>query len=310
MNPSRFKGTGVALVTPFTNGQIDYQALKNLVHKVVDGGVDYIVSLGTTGEASALSPAEQRKVVDITLETNAGRVPVIVGGPFGGSHTLEIKEKLSEYNFSGIQGILSSSPAYVKPTQEGIYRHYMTLAETSPLPIIIYNVPGRTASNILPETLLRLHSAAPEIFVAVKEASADLVQGQKLMGMAPPTFTVLSGDDPTALALISTGASGVISVIANAYPAEFSDMVRTAIASKLDTARTLNDLLYPLHPCLYVEGNPAGIKALLELQGHCKREVRLPLAPYSDQGFELLRNVYHTVETKRKTLIDSIPQQG
>ena len=238
MKRQQFDGTGVALVTPFRNGLVDYTALKSIIEHVINGGVDYLVSLGTTGESTTLNSKEAREVLDFTIKINAGRLPIVVG-LFGANNTEALINRIKNFDFTGINGILSGSPSYNKPTQEGIYQHYMKIAQVCPLPVIIYNVPGRTASNVLPETILRLANASSK-FVAVKEASGDIVQCLKIIKEKPAGFSVLSGDDPTAFSLISGGGQGVISVIANALPDQFSHMVRAALEDDLSTARRLN----------------------------------------------------------------------
>lgn len=272
-------GTGVALVTPFKNNLVDIEALSTLIDHVVKGGVDFVVSLGTTGEASSLSDEEQTAVIRHTVRIVAGRVPV-VAGQFGGNNTEQVCEKLKSFDATGVAAILSSSPAYVKPSQEGIYQHYMALAEASPLPIIIYNVPSRTASNISAATIVRLAKASNK-FIAVKDASADLVQGAVIARDAPAHFLLLSGDDPTALAAVGVGCKGVISVIANAFPNAFSSMMRHALAGKWDEARALHFKLLDLHHWLYVEGNPVGIKEAMEYRGIMPADLRLPLVRMS-----------------------------
>lgn len=283
----QFKGTGVALVTPFKEGKIDWTALQNIIEHCIDGGVDYLVSLGTTGEAITLSAEECRAILDFTIKVNAGRLP-LVAGLFGRNNTRYLVEATKRYNFKGIDAILSSSPSYNKPTQEGIFQHYMALAEASPVPIIIYNVPGRTCSNIEAETIVRLAKASDK-FIAVKEASGDIVQGAKIIKHKPEHFIVLSGDDPTALPLISCGAAGAISVIANALPAQFSTLIRAGINGDFNTASDLHLQLLDLHQWLYIEGNPVGVKGALEVLGLCSREVRLPLVPLSGPNFTRLK---------------------
>ena len=276
-----FSGTGVAIVTPFSAYTFDHEALARLVEHVVTGGVEYIVALGSTGENSMLSDEERREFLDAVISAVDGRVPVVAGN-FGGSDTAALCNYTRTFNFDGIAGILSSSPAYVKPTQQGIYRHYCELASVSPVPVILYNVPGRTASNVLPETVLRIAEECPNI-VAVKEASANLVQCSEIIRHRPDGFRVLSGDDPTAIHTILAGGDGVISVIANAFPREFSDMTRAALQGDNKQARRLHERLLDLHPLLYVEGNPAGIKGALSILGLCNDEVRLPLTNLSDK---------------------------
>ncbi len=294
MSTLDLSGTGVALVTPFKKNSIDFNALSSLVDKVIQGGVEYIVSLGTTGEATSLSDQEQTEVIKHTIEAVAGRVPIIAG-QFGGNNTAQLCEKLSSFDVTGISAILSSSPAYVKPSQEGIYRHYMALAEASPLPMIIYNVPSRTASNISAGTLLRLANDSVKL-IGVKDASADLHQAAALARYAPSHFTLISGDDPTALAFIANGGRGVISVIANAYPESFSSMVRYALSGEWGKARHIHYRLLDLHQWLYIEGNPVGIKEALNYKGWCGAELRLPLVEISDSNKEKLHEAMDAVK--------------
>jgi 4-hydroxy-tetrahydrodipicolinate synthase len=289
-------GTGVALITPFKNGMVDFDSLSALIEYVISGGVEYVISLGTTGEATSLSEAEQVAVVRHTVEKVAGRIPV-VAGQFGGNNTSQVCEKLKSFNTTGIAAILSSSPAYVKPSQEGIYQHYMALAQASPLPIIIYNVPSRTASNITAATIVRLANAS-EKFIAVKDASADLVQAAAIARDAPKGFTLLSGDDPTALACVAIGGKGVISVIANAFPGSFSWMMRFALGGKWDEARNLNNKLLDLHHWLYVEGNPVGIKEAVAYKKITSAELRLPLVPMSEHNRQKLQEEMKKLEGK------------
>jgi len=287
MRMHELAGTGVALVTPFRQKAVDFTALEQIIEYVIEGGVDYIVSLGTTGEAITLNSKECREVFDFTLRTIKGRKPV-VAGMFGGNFTEMLAEKIRHYNFEGFAAIMSSSPAYSKPPQEGIYRHYMELAEASPVPILIYNVPGRTGSNVKPETILRL-ARQSEKFIGVKEASGDLVQAMHLLKNRPEHFLVISGDDVLTVPMIACGGDGAISVIANVYPQHFSEMVRSARQGDFPAAARLNNLLLDIHPWLYVEGNPVGIKAAMEIRGICSREVRIPLVPLSDPAYEMLQ---------------------
>lgn len=275
-------GTGVALITPFHHHRIDFDALTQMIEHVIQGGVDYIVSLGTTGETTSLTEDEQAQVLSHTIDIASGRVP-IVAGQFGGNNTAQVCEKLQAFDPSGVAAILSSSPAYVKPSQEGIYRHYNELAAASPLPMIIYNVPGRTASNITADTILRLANGS-EKFIAVKDASADLVQGAAIARFAPSHFQLLSGDDPTALAAIGIGCTGVISVIANVFPKSFSDCIRFGLQGKWDEARKLHYALLDLHHWLYVEGNPVGIKEAAAYRQLIQPELRLPLVRMSEKN--------------------------
>lgn len=299
MNPQQLRGTGVALVTPFNNGKIDFTALKRIIEFNIDSGVDYLVSLGTTGESATLSNAECREVLGFTIKTAAGRVPIIAG-IFGGNDTRVILERIKNFDFDGISAIMSSSPNYSKPSQEGIFQHYMAMAEASPLPIIIYNVPGRTASNIELTTLLRLATASKK-FIAVKEASGDLSQIQQILKHRPKDFIVLSGDDPTALATVACGGDGVISVIGNAFPKEFSTMIRSALNGDYATAQRLNLALFDMHHWLYLENNPAGIKATLEILDFCKNELRLPLVTVSEKNYKGLKKAIDEIGSKNLT---------
>lgn len=287
MRKHELAGTGVALVTPFRQKSVDFDALERIIEYVIAGGVDYLVSLGTTGEAITLNSKECREVFDFTLRIVNGRKPV-VAGMFGGNFTEMLAEKIRHYNLEGFAAIMSSSPAYSKPPQEGIFRHYLELAEASPVPILLYNVPGRTGSNVKPETILRL-AAESEKFIGVKEASGDLVQAMQLLKNRPEHFLVLSGDDVLALPMIACGGDGAISVIANVYPRHFSEMVRSARQGDFLTAALLNNSMLDVHPWLYVEGNPVGIKAAMEIRGLCSREVRIPLMPLSEVAYTQLR---------------------
>lgn len=289
MDQEKFKGTGVALVTPLINQVIDQDATRQLVDYVINRGVDYLVVLGSTGEASLLSNDEQRQVLDLIIEFNAGRKPIVAGN-FGGSSTRDIVQKIKRYHFNGIDALLCSSPAYVKPTQEGIYAHYARLSECSDLPIIMYNVPGRTASNMNAETTLRLASDFENI-IAIKEASNDLSQIEEIGKNKPNSFLLLSGDDQYTLPILNLGGEGVISVIANAFPQLFSQMVKYALGGNSTAAESIHDQLLNIHPFLYVEGNPTGIKAALEYLEICSREVRLPLLKMSEKNFNQLINV-------------------
>ncbi|MCC6461274.1 MAG: 4-hydroxy-tetrahydrodipicolinate synthase [Saprospiraceae bacterium] len=282
----RFRGTGVALVTPFKNGKIDWEDLGKILEHVIAGGVEFLVSLGTTGESVTLSDEEHRQILDFTIKINRGRLP-LVAGVFGGNNTTALVEKIQGFNFDGIDAILSSNPAYNKPGQEGIFQHYMALEDVSPVPIIIYNVPSRTASNMSAETTLRLANASAK-FLGIKEASDDIYQVMKILKGKPKDFLVLSGDDFITLPLIASGGDGVISVIANTVPRPFTDMVRAALRQDMPTAQILNLKLLDLYRLLFIEGNPVGVKAAMELQGLCNRDVRLPLVPMSENGVHLV----------------------
>lgn len=285
---SKFRGTGVAIVTPFkAGGAIDWAALERMIHHVAqEGGVDYIVSLGTTGEAITLTTAECKEVFAFTKRVNNGKLP-LVAGLFGSNSTVAGVERFKNYaaDIEGFDAVLSSSPAYNKPSQEGIFQHYMQLADVSPLPIIIYNVPSRTGSNISAKTTVQLANAN-EKFIAIKEASGNLVQGMEIIKHAPKDFLILSGDDPLTLPLIAAGGQGVISVIANLFPVEFSGMVRAALNGNYEEARRLNNLTIEVHPWLYVVNNPCGVKAGLHQLGLIENEVRLPLIPQTGVNYD------------------------
>lgn len=269
-------------MTPFRSDKVDYQALEAIIEHTISGGVDFLVSLGTTGETSTLSQDEAIEVLRFTIRTVNGRKPLVTG-MFGGNCTHHILERLREFDPAGIDALLLASPAYNKPPQEGIYRHYMAIAEVSPLPIIIYNVPGRTASNLSADTTLRLAHASDK-FIGIKEASTNLMQGMQILKRRPDRFRVWSGDDPTSLGLLAAGGHGVISVLGNAFPIQFGSMVRHALESNFPLARHYNEQLLDLHRWMYIDGNPAGIKAVLAMQGLCTNEVRLPLTPLQEEN--------------------------
>jgi len=287
MKDQRFIGTGVAIITPFKDNEVDYPSLANIIDHVINGGVNYIVALGSTGETATLNEAEARDILDFCIKHINNRVPLVAGN-FGGNDTKELVKKIKDYNFDGVSAILSSSPAYIKPSQEGIYRHYMALAEVSPVPIIIYNVPGRTRSNIEWETTVRLAEDSKN-FVGIKEASGDLIQTTRIIKNKPDHFIVTSGDDEVALAMTAVGGDGVISVMANALPKAFSQMINFALDQDYYAARSLNFKTYDLHKWLYVEGNPVGIKSAMEVLGFCTNEVRLPLSPLSAPNYAKLK---------------------
>ena len=276
----KIKGTGVALVTPFNEDKsVDYKGLENLLNHVIDGGIDYLVLMGTTGESVTLSKGEKVAVVDFCKKINNSRIPVVLG--IGGNNTMQVVEDIKSANLDGIDAILSVSPAYNKPSQEGIYQHYKMISGNCPLPIIVYNVPGRTASNISAETTVRLANDFENI-VAVKEASGDMDQIMKIIKNKPSDFVVLSGVDGLTLPMIHMGAEGVISVIGQSHPKEYSDMVSFGLSGNQEIANQLHNKLYDFYVPLYAEGNPVGVKACLELLGICKSQVRLPLVEASD----------------------------
>ena len=285
----KIKGTGVALITPFNEDlSVDYVGLENLLNHVIDGGVDFLVLMGTTGESSVLSKSEKNEVITFCKKINNSRLPVVLG--IGGNNTLALVEEIKNTNFTGIDAVLSVSPAYNKPTQEGIYQHYKMIAEACPLPIILYNVPGRTSSNMEAETTLDLANDFENI-VAVKEASGDMDQIMKIIKDKPANFVILSGDDGLTLPMIYMGAEGVISVIGQSHPKEYSTMVAEGREGNITKANKLHYGLYDYYGPLYSEGNPTGIKACLELLGICKSVVRPPLVGASDTIKNKLRGL-------------------
>ena len=288
MRYQQFKGTGVALITPFlADTTIDWESLERCIEHVITGGVEYIVSLGTTGEAITLTSRECQQVFDFTVDKSKGRVPVVAGW-FGANSTSHLLERLKNVDLRRAEAILASSPAYNKPSQEGIYLHYMEVAKASPVPVILYNVPSRTSSNVAPETIVRLSDASDK-FVGIKEASGNLVQAQYIIKhRASEDFLVLSGDDQITLGMVACGGDGVISVIANSHPKEFSGMVRAALKNNFAQARVLNNLLHDIHPLLYCEGNPVGIKAAMDIIGLCENYLRLPLTPMGKSNYDKL----------------------
>lgn len=273
---SKFKGTGVAIVTPFNkDGSIDYKSLNKLVDFIIKGGVEYVVVLGTTGESVTLSKEEKQSVVTHVIENVNKRVPIVLG--LGGNNTQEILSAFKKSSdFNNIDAILSVSPYYNKPNQRGIYQHYKAIAEASPLPIILYNVPGRTASNVTADTTIKLATDFKNI-IAVKEASGNLEQCMKIVKHRPKDFLVISGDDMLTLPMIAAGADGVISVVANAFPKDFSEMTRQILAGNVKDAQKLHYKLTDIIEQLFADGNPAGIKAVLEMMKICSPTVRLPL---------------------------------
>jgi len=271
----------VALVTPFnTDGSVDYNGLRKLIDYIVGGGVEYLVSLGTTGETATLSADEKKAIWEFTAEVNAGRVPLVAG--IGGNSTSEVSSQLQSFNVRGYDAILSVSPYYNKPTQEGIYQHYKVIAETSSLPVILYNVPGRTGSNMTAETTLRLAHDFKNI-IAIKEASGSFDQFNRIIKDKPEDFLFISGDDPITLPMIAMGAVGVISVAGNALPAMFSTMVRMCLSGNFIEAQPLHYSMTDITGHLFTEGNPGGVKAALKLLNICDDNLRLPLFRISSE---------------------------
>lgn len=274
-NHFTLSGTGVAIVTPFHNyGTIDFGSLEKLLEHIVNGGVDFIVSLGTTSEAATLTRDEKDAVMAFVKDTVNGRVPLVMG--MGGNSTQAVVSKIKNTDFTGVEAILSVAPYYNKPNQKGLYNHFKSIAGASPVPVILYNVPGRTSCNLTAETTLRLAHDFENI-AAVKEASGNLNQVMEILRLRPDGFKVFSGDDALTYPLVSLGADGVISVVANAYPHDFSELVRLMNKKQFDDALKLHYKLLPFISQIFADGNPAGIKAALEIMGIIKNNLRLPM---------------------------------
>ena len=275
----QLQGTGVALVTPFkTDAQVDFEALGNVIEAMIKGGVEYLVTLGTTGETPTLDKQEKLDIVHYTFEKVAGRVPVVVG--IGGNNTQELIKDLHHFPLEKAVAVLSASPYYNKPSQEGLFQHYKAIAGASPKPIILYNVPGRTGRNLNADTTLRLANEVPNI-AGIKEASGDMAQCMQLLRDRPEQFLIVSGDDALALPQLACDMDGVISVAANAFPKQFSDMVRACLKADLKTAKKLNDQLMAAYDLMFAENNPAGVKAFMHEEGLLQNVVRLPVVPLS-----------------------------
>lgn len=286
------KGTGAAIITPFdTEGRVDEQGLANLVNYLAEGGLDLLVVMGTTGESVTLTKAEKTLVQETVLHANRARCRVMLG--IGGNNTAEVVEAIKHTDFVGIDAILSVSPYYNKPSQEGIYQHYKTIAEASPRPVMLYNVPGRTGSNITAETTLRLAHDCRNI-CGIKEASGNLEQISEILRDRPEGFIVSSGDDSLTLPILACGGDGVISVSANAFPAHVSAMVRAALEGNFGEAKKWHLQLLGFHKVLFADGNPGGIKAALKILGICEETVRLPLVNVKPEVYQLIeREVMH-----------------
>ncbi|MFK8045137.1 MAG: 4-hydroxy-tetrahydrodipicolinate synthase [Crocinitomicaceae bacterium] len=273
------KGLGVAMVTPFLTDQtIDFEGLKKLTHFLIDNGVDYLVVQGTTGESPTLSKEEKKAVLETVIAENAGKLPIVYG--IGGNNTVAVAKTIQNFDIKGVDAILSVSPYYNKPTQEGIYQHFKAISEHSPLPIILYNVPGRTSSNIHPDTTIRLAKGCSNI-VAIKEASGNLEQVMSIIKNKPSDFLVISGDDALTQPFIAMGGDGVISVIGNGLPKLFSQMVHAGLNENHELSRNLHYKCFELIHHLFSEGNPAGIKEVLAYYKICNTNVRLPLISVS-----------------------------
>lgn len=278
MTLRKIEGTGVALVTPFTkNEEVDFLALEKLVNHVIEGGVDYLVALGTTGESVTLTQSEKNAILQKIKEVAGGRVPIVLG--HGGNNTKLLIESLNLYDLNGVSAILSVTPAYNKPSQTGLVEHYKKFVEASPLPVILYNVPGRTGVNMSAETTLTIANSFPNKVIGVKEASGDLAQMMEIINKAPEGFDVISGDDGITLPLIAAGGTGLISVIANAFPHETSSLVNFALEENFNDARNIHYQLLDLIGLTFANGNPGGVKAMLSKIGIIENVLRLPLVP-------------------------------
>lgn len=275
----QLRGTGVALITPFSsNQQVDFDSLGKVIDAMIHGGVEYLITLGTTGETPTLDKQEKLDIVNYTFEKVAGRVPVVVG--IGGNNTAELIKDLHHFPLDKAIAVLSASPNYNKPSQEGIFQHYKALAAASPKPIILYNVPGRTGRNMTAETTLRLAKEVPNI-AGMKEASGDMAQCMRILRDMPTDFLLVSGDDALALPQLACGMHGVISVAANAFPAGYSELVRLCLKNQFPAAKEINDTLLEAYDLMFCENNPAGVKAFMAEQGLISNVVRLPVVPLS-----------------------------
>lgn len=292
MNLNKLRGTGVALVTPFhKDGSIDFKAFKILIERCLEGKVEYLVPLGTTGESATLTTNERSAVTDFVIEIADKRIPVVLG--LGGNNTQEILSFIEDHNFDGIDAVLSVSPYYNRPSQRGIFQHYKMIANECPVPVILYNVPSRTGSNIDADTTLQLAHEVQNI-IGIKEASGSIERVMKLISKKPKDFLVISGDDMLTLPVLACGGDGVISVISNAYPKDFSEMVRLALSGNFERARKIHYKLLDITHAIFVDGNPSGIKGLLNVMNICTENVRLPLT-----------SVNKTVMNRFETLINS-----
>ena len=289
-----FKGLGVALVTPFTiEGEVDYKALKRLVEYLIQNGADFLCILATTGETPCLSSDEKNQIKQLVIDVNRGRVPILIG--CGGNNTRAVVEELKTTDWTGIDGILSVCPYYNKPSQEGLYQHFKAIAEASPLPVVLYNVPGRTGINMKSETTVRLANDCENI-VAIKEASGSLEQVDEIIKNKPDRFDVISGDDALTFSMVASGAAGSISVIGNALPREVSRMIRLEFKGEYEGARTIHHRFTELYSLLFVDGNPAGVKALLHEMGFIENVLRLPLVPTRITTLQKMAEILKTLK--------------
>jgi 4-hydroxy-tetrahydrodipicolinate synthase len=290
----KLKGTGVAIITPFKNDlSIDFAAFGRIVNHVITGGVNYIVVMGTTGESVTLTKDEKKAIICYILEAIDNRVPLVVG--IGGNNTQEIINQVRSLDLTGVEAILSVAPYYNKPNQRGIFQHFKSIATWSPIPVIIYNVPGRTGSNISAETCLQLATECENI-VAVKEASGNFEQIMKILKQKPDNFHVISGDDLNTLPIIAAGGSGVISVLANAFPAQWSEMVNQCLKLNFKAAREIQFRFLEMIELLFIDGNPAGVKAVLNIMNLCQNNLRLPLVPVSRTIYSRIQKAIEEVK--------------
>ena len=289
-----FKGLGIALVTPFTaDGEVDYKAIVRLVEYQIQNGADFLCILATTGETPCLSTEEKENIKKLVVDTNRGRLPILMG--CGGNNTRAVVEELKTADWTGIDGVLSVCPYYNKPSQEGLYQHFKAIAEASPLPVVLYNVPGRTGINMKSETTVRLARDCENI-VAVKEASGSLEQVDEIIKNKPEHFDVLSGDDALTFSMVASGAAGSISVIGNALPKEVSRMIRLEFKGEYEAARTIHHRFTELYSLLFVDGNPAGVKALLHEMGFIENVLRLPLVPTRITTLQKMTEILKTLK--------------
>lgn len=296
MIQTRFRGMGVALITPFQeNGNVDYRALTRLVDYLIQNGADFLCVLGTTAETPTLTTDEKEKIKKLVIERVNGRIPILLG--CGGNNTQAIVDSLKNDDFSGVDAILSVVPFYNKPSQEGIYQHYKAIATSTDLPIVLYNVPGRTGVNMTAETTLRIARDFDNV-IAIKEASGNITQMDDIIKNKPTNFDVISGDDGITFPLITLGAVGVISVIGNAFPCEFSRMTRLALQGDYANALKIHHRFTELFSLLFVDGNPAGVKAMLNAMGFIENKLRLPLVPTRITTFEKMRTILQSLNIK------------
>ena len=296
MIQTKLKGMGVALITPFKEDEsVDYDALMRMVDYLLQNNADFLCVLGTTAETPTLTEEEKKTIKKMVIDRVNGRIPILLG--VGGNNTRAIVETLKNDNFTGVDAILSVVPYYNKPSQEGIYQHYKAIAEATTLPIVLYNVPGRTGVNMTAETTLRIAREFKNV-TAVKEASGNITQMDDIIKNKPANFNVISGDDGITFPLITLGAVGVISVIGNAFPREFSRMVRLALAGDYDSARTIHHSFTELFSLLFIDGNPAGAKSMLNAMGFIENKLRLPLVPTRITTFEKIRDVLRQLSIK------------